>query len=208
MLLVVQELLHFRSSSSVLVGFVLPNFQFSVMFLAIVCHSVYDFLVTPLVSSYFWPLFSLWVTDSSDTLDIFMLFAIVCPSVYNFWLPLWHLHIFGHCLPFALRLLVTPLISSCFFPLSALRFTTSGDPLGIIIFLVIVCPVYSFRYSCGIFLFLAIVCLSVYDFWLLLWDLRAFDHCLSFKLRLLVTICCLHSFLEMNKLISSTNLCL
>ena len=137
------------------------------MFLAIVCHSVYDFLVTPLVSSYSWPLFSLWVTDSSDPLDIFMFFAIVCPSVYNF--------------------LVTPLASSYFWPLSALCFTASGDPLDIFMLFAIVCPsVYDFwwpPWHHHIFGH----CLSCLQLPVLLWYLPIFGNCLSFGLRFLVS---------------------
>ena len=162
--------------------------------------------------------------------------CIVCPSIYNFWLPLWCIQTvlsvlrfttsgypFGvfrlYCLSLDLQLLVTPLLySDCivcpliynfWLPLwyiqtvlSVLLFTTSGYPFGVFrlyclsfyLQLLVTPLVYS---DC-------IVCPSIYNFWLLLWCIQTVLsvllfttsgypfgvfrlYCLSFDLQLLVT---------------------
>ena len=124
--------------------------------------------------------------------------TIVCPSIYNFWLPFWCIQtvlsvlrfttsgcsfvVFRlYCLSFDLQLLVTPLVySDC-----------------------IVCPsIYNFWLA--LLCIQTIVCPKIYNFWLILWCIQtalsvlrfttsgySFGvfklHCLSFDLQLLVT---------------------
>ena len=74
-------------------------------------------------------------TTYDDPFRIFKPFVhcIVCPWIYDLWLPLWHLPIFGHCIvSFDLRLLIIPLVSSNLaIALSVLRFTASNYPFDI-----------------------------------------------------------------------------
>jgi hypothetical protein len=61
----------------------------------------------------------------------------ICPSIYDFWLPLWYLRFTTSDYPFGildLRLLITTLVSSIYdfwLPLWHLRFTTSDYHFGI-----------------------------------------------------------------------------
>ena len=62
---------------------------------------IFWLLITPLVSSCFWPLYCLIVDlRLLITLWYFHTFdhCIVCPLIYGFWLPLWYLLTFGHCI--------------------------------------------------------------------------------------------------------------
>jgi hypothetical protein len=134
-----------------------------------------------------------------------------CPSIYDFWLPLWYL--LASLCPFALfllslyclsffylRLLITSLVSS--------SFSLSFCPFSFVIVLSVLLLFTASDYLFGIFkpLFVllpflfchCIVCRSsIYDFWLPLWYLQASLcpfalfilslYCLSFYLRLLIT---------------------
>ena len=162
----------------------------------------------------FWPLYYVFcrITASGYPFDIFKSVAIVLCllSYYGFWLPLWYLQTFGHCIMsfFVLRLLVTPLISSNLWPLYYLSFfqiMASDYPFDIFKHLAIVLSVF-FRitasdYPFDIFKLLAIV-LSVlfsnYGFWLPLWYLQTFGHCiicLSLKFGFWLPLCYLQNVL-------------
>ena len=118
---------------------------------------------------------------SDYSFGIFKHLAIVLSVLQfkTFWLPLWYLQTFGHCivcLSFNLRLLITSLVSSNIWPLYCL-----------------VLPFKTSDYLFGIFKLLAIVryCLSFFNLRLLIAPLLSSNcwplYCLSFNLRLLIT---------------------
>ena len=77
----------------------------------------------------------------------------VCPSIYGFWLPLWHLRLTASDYPLGIldvRLLITPLVSliqGFWLPLWYLWFTASDYPFGIFDLRLLITPLVSLIYA-------------------------------------------------------------
>ena len=134
--------------------------------------------------------------------------CIVCPSIYNFWLPLWCIQTVLSVLLFTTSDILLWCIQTV---LSVLQFTTSDYPFGVFrlhclsfdLQLLVTPLVYS---DC-------IVCPLIYNFWLPLWCIQTVLsvlrfttsgypfgvfklYCLSFDLQLLVTLWCIQTVLS------------
>ena len=128
----------------------------------------YRFCYCIVCSSIYDSWLSLWDLQTTDH-------CIFCPSIYNFWLRLWYLQTFRHCIVYSSNYVCDypfGIFTRLFIALSVLKFTASDYPFGIFKHLAITCSA-----------------LRVTDFWLPLWYLPIFDHCIvcSSIYRLLIT---------------------
>ena len=152
--------------------------------------SDYLFDIFKLFLSFFcWPLcclsfFHLWLlitslTSSNFSCPFYFGHCVVCPSIYGFWLPLWHLQTFLVLFILAIVLSVLPSMASDYlFDIFKLFLSFLFWPLCYLSFFhlwLLITLLVSSNFSCPFYFGHCVVCpSSIYDFWLLLWLLQTF----------------------------------